>query len=89
MASDIISYFESRHLDNLVVINPDHPSGNYITKEDMLRLVSWTKDKGVRLVQDKSFVDFADEGDSQYLRLAVRNTEDNNELLDVLREELA
>lgn len=50
MASDIISYFESRHLDNLVVITPDHPSGNYITKEDMLRLVSWTKDKGVRLV---------------------------------------
>lgn len=55
----------------------------------MLRLVSWTKDKGARLVLDESFVDFADEGDSHFLRLAVRNTEDNNKLLDALREELA
>ena len=44
--------------------NPDNPSGNYIPKADLLRLVEWSREKGIRLVIDESFVDFAEEENS-------------------------
>ena len=43
---------------NNVVINPDNPSGNYIPKKDVLRLIDWAGNKGIRLIIDESFVDF-------------------------------
>lgn len=58
---DIISYFEDKPIDHLLIVNPDNPSGNYITKAGLMKLISWTKDKGIDLVVDESFVDFADE----------------------------
>lgn len=63
-ADDLIVYFTDNPVDNLVVINPDNPSGNYISKKDMLRVVSWAGNKGIKLIIDESFVDFADEEDS-------------------------
>ncbi len=63
-ADDLMSFFGDNKVDNLIVINPDNPSGNYIPRSDMLRLVSWSKDMGIKLVVDESFVDFADEEDS-------------------------
>lgn len=46
-------------VDSLVLINPDNPSGNFITKEDMLELVRECGRRGKRLLVDESFVDFA------------------------------
>jgi len=57
---DLMSFFGDKPIDALVLINPDNPSGNYIDKKDVLRLVEWTGEKQVRLVLDESFVDFAD-----------------------------
>lgn len=62
--SDIIEYFEDKMLDNLIVINPDNPSGNYISKSEMLRLLDWTKDRQIHLIVDESFADFATEEDN-------------------------
>lgn len=59
-ADDIMNFFGENPVKNLVLINPDNPSGNYIKKEDVLRLLSWCKDSGTRLILDESFVDFAD-----------------------------
>ena len=58
---DVMSYFSAHHVDSLLIINPDNPSGNYIPYDDVLRLASWASDLGVRLVVDESFVDFASE----------------------------
>ena len=63
-ADDLMAFFGDKVIDNLVVVNPDNPSGNYIPKADVLRLVEWSKTKGIRLIMDESFVDFADEEDS-------------------------
>jgi histidinol-phosphate/aromatic aminotransferase/cobyric acid decarboxylase-like protein len=63
-ADDLIAFFGEHKVDNLIVINPDNPSGNYIPKTDLLRLIDWSKNVGMRLVVDESFVDFADELDS-------------------------
>lgn len=63
-ADDIIAYFGEHEIENLIIVNPDNPSGNYIPKADILRLIAWSSENGIRLVIDESFVDFADEGDS-------------------------
>ncbi len=58
-AGDVMSYFEDKTIDTLLLINPDNPSGNYIPFNDLLRLIEWTKKKNIRFVVDESFVDFA------------------------------
>lgn len=58
---DLMAYFGEHKVDTLIVINPDNPSGNYITKTDLLRLIAWSRDQDMNLVIDESFVDFADE----------------------------
>ena len=60
-ADDLIEFFNDNRVDNLIVINPDNPSGNYIPKADLLRLIEWSKGQGVKLIVDESFADFADE----------------------------
>ena len=60
-AEDIMSFFDAKDIQNLVLINPDNPSGNYIPQMKLLNLIAWSKKKGIKLVIDESFVDFADE----------------------------
>lgn len=62
--NDIIEFFGDKRIDNLVVVNPDNPTGNYIPKARLLKLIEWCGEQGIRLVIDESFVDFADEEDS-------------------------
>ena len=59
-AEDLMRFYEDKEIDTMLLINPDNPSGNYISFNDLLRLVAWTKEKGIRFVVDESFVDFAD-----------------------------
>lgn len=63
-AEDLMTYFDNKDITALVVVNPDNPSGNYICKAGLLKLIEWAKAKGVRLLIDESFVDFAEEADS-------------------------
>lgn len=60
-ADDVISFFCNKQIDTLLLINPDNPSGNYIPRKDILRLIQWTKENDIRFILDESFVDFADE----------------------------
>lgn len=66
-ADDIMAFFTENKVDNVVIINPDNPSGNFISKADMLRLVEWGKTNSVNIVLDESFIDFADDPDSSLL----------------------
>lgn len=70
-ADDLMTFFADKEIDNLVVVNPDNPSGNYIPKADVLRLVEWSKGKGIKLVIDESFVDFADEENSSIIEQEI------------------
>lgn len=60
-ADDLMRFFGAHRVDSLVLINPDNPSGNYIKRADVLRLAAWAQEKGIQLIVDESFVDFADE----------------------------
>ena len=58
-ADDLITFFADKHLTMLLLINPDNPSGNYIPRSEVLRLLAWCEQRCVRLLVDESFVDFA------------------------------
>jgi len=63
-AGDLVDFFGNKSINALVLINPDNPSGNYIPHRDVLKLAEWSKDRGIRLIVDESFVDFADMSDT-------------------------
>ena len=58
---ELMAYFEVHPVENLLLINPDNPSGNYIKYSDLLRLIDWAGTRGCRLVIDESFADFSEE----------------------------
>ncbi len=62
--NDIMDYFEGTAISTLILINPDNPSGNYIKKTEVLRLVKWCSERKIRIIVDESFVDFAEEENS-------------------------
>ena len=80
-ADDLMAFFGDKDIRQLMVINPDNPSGNFIPKADVLRLAQWCEERNIRLVVDESFVDFSrdyatnsllsDETLEQYPHMAV------------------
>lgn len=59
-ADQLMEYFDDKDINTLLVVNPDNPSGNFIPKADVLRLCVWSRNKGIRLIIDESFVDFSE-----------------------------
>ncbi|MGM9741628.1 MAG: aminotransferase class I/II-fold pyridoxal phosphate-dependent enzyme [Candidatus Cryptobacteroides sp.] len=59
-AGDLKEFFGRNPADNILVINPDNPSGNFIPVADLLSLAEWCGESGTRLIVDESFVDFSD-----------------------------
>ena len=57
---DVISFFENKGISTLVLINPDNPSGNLISENEVLSLLNWARDNEILLIVDESFIDFAD-----------------------------
>ena len=70
-ADDIMHFFSDKDMQCLVIINPDNPSGNYIPKTDLLRLINWSKRIGIKLIIDESFVDFAEEEESSIIEQGI------------------
>ena len=58
-ADDLMNFFVDKEIRQLMLINPDNPSGNFIPKIDVLRLAQWCEERNIRLVVDESFVDFS------------------------------
>ncbi|MCQ2194169.1 MAG: aminotransferase class I/II-fold pyridoxal phosphate-dependent enzyme [Paludibacteraceae bacterium] len=59
-ANDLIDFFGKNPVENLLIINPDNPSGNYLSKSEILKLADWCKSKEIRLIVDISFIDFSE-----------------------------
>ena len=81
-AEDIIEFFSDKDINNLIVINPDNPSGNYIPKADLLKLIEWSANRKIKLIIDESFADFSDELDNT---LIVQDILNNNPHLFVMK----
>ena len=66
-AKNLMDFYEDKDIEVLALINPDYPSGNYIRREDVLKLSEWCEKKNIRFVVDESFVDFVDEEETTTL----------------------
>lgn len=58
---DLIDFYSDKKISTLILVNPDNPTGNYITKDGLETLIQWCKREDIRLVVDESFLDFAEE----------------------------
>lgn len=76
-AADIAEFFEGRDIDCLIIVNPDNPSGNYIPFDDLTALIDRVTARGIKLVIDESFADFADEPDNTLIRRDILKKYDN------------
>lgn len=58
---DLTAFFGKKEnaVDYLILINPDNPSGNWLSREELLFLISWCRQKNTGLILDESFSDFA------------------------------
>lgn len=50
----------SKDIEQLILINPDNPSGHFINKNDIFKLLDYFKANNKILILDESFVDFTD-----------------------------
>ena len=66
-ANDLIEFYGAHHVDSLILVNPDNPSGNFIPKKDLLLLAEWCEKQHTRLIVDESFVDFSKGWDNNTL----------------------
>ena len=73
-ADDVISYFSEHKVRSLFLIKPDNPSGNYISRENILKIASWAEKENIRLVVDESFADFSDEERNSIIEEEVLQT---------------
>ena len=76
-AEDLKTFFANKDISALLLVNPDNPSGNFISKSEVLNLADWARERKIRLVVDESFVDFAIGDDNTLLR---------NDILDAFPE---
>ncbi|MDQ7045003.1 MAG: aminotransferase class I/II-fold pyridoxal phosphate-dependent enzyme [Sulfurimonas sp.] len=59
--SDILEL--AKKCDNVLLINPDNPSGNFIPKKDLLEIVDKLQKMNKNFILDESFVDFSSKGE--------------------------
>ena len=59
-ADDILSVVKKEKVQTVLLINPDNPSGSFIDKKSILKLLKELKALDVKLIFDESFIDFAD-----------------------------
>lgn len=48
-------------IDNLVLINPDNPTGNFLNKNDIIEIIEKCCKENKKIIFDESFIDFSDE----------------------------
>ncbi|MCI8314690.1 MAG: aminotransferase class I/II-fold pyridoxal phosphate-dependent enzyme [Lachnospiraceae bacterium] len=76
-AQDLIDFYDKSDISNLVIVNPDNPSGNYIPKKEIINLLKWAKQKEINLIIDESFVDFADEENASIIEQTILDDNPN------------
>lgn len=70
-ADDVMRFFQDKDIRNLVIVNPDNPSGNYICEKDIRRLADWAEQEEISLILDESFVDFVDGEEGSIVRQEI------------------
>lgn len=59
-ADELITHFTGSGISTLLLVNPGNPTGTLLPDADVRKLCAWTREQGIRLLADESFIDFAD-----------------------------
>jgi histidinol-phosphate/aromatic aminotransferase/cobyric acid decarboxylase-like protein/choline kinase len=59
-AGDLADFCAARGIATLILINPDNPTGHFLPRPDVLKLLTRLAAMNVRLIYDESFADFVD-----------------------------
>ena len=59
-AQDVMAFFDKNPVDTIILVNPDNPSGNFLSCAELKKIVSWAKKTRRQLLIDESFIDFAE-----------------------------
>lgn len=71
---DILRTVDNEKANNVLLINPDNPTGHFLKQEDVLKLLDELKKRDVKLIFDESFIDFAEK--------EIRYTLINDEIIE-------
>ena len=77
---DLIAFYTGKGISSLLLINPDNPSGNFISMAGLQKLLAWSKTQQIQLIVDESFVDFSDDFEHNTL-LRNETLADNSQLV--------
>lgn len=73
----------SKDINALVLINPDNPSGHFLLKEDIFKLLNFLRENNKYLILDESFVDFS--GENKWFSMIQPNILDEYKNLIVIK----
>lgn len=73
-AQDLMDFYDNKPINQLLLINPDNPSGNFIPINQIHKLLEWCTLRNIRLILDESFIDFSTP--------ALKNSFLSNEILE-------
>jgi histidinol-phosphate/aromatic aminotransferase/cobyric acid decarboxylase-like protein/choline kinase len=59
-SKDILKVAEQENVQQVLLINPDNPSGHFMSKNDVLSLCASLRKSNSTLIFDESFIDFAE-----------------------------
>jgi histidinol-phosphate/aromatic aminotransferase/cobyric acid decarboxylase-like protein/GTP:adenosylcobinamide-phosphate guanylyltransferase len=80
---DLIAFYTGKGISSLLLINPDNPSGNFISMAGLQKLLAWSETQQIQLIVDESFVDFSD--DFEHNTLLCNETLADNPQLVVMK----
>lgn len=56
--------FDMKDIDLVIICSPNNPTGQYLKKKDLLKVLMYLKRKNTKLMIDESFLDFVNEEES-------------------------
>ena len=59
-ANAILQTVDSQKVNNVLLINPDNPTGHFLNKDEVFYLLDELLKRNARLIFDESFIDFAE-----------------------------
>lgn len=66
-AGKLIKYFTENPVENLVLIEPDNPTGYRMENAEIKKVLTWCRCQNITVILDESFSDFAEEENSSML----------------------
>lgn len=68
--ANIIEQAQTEHVQSIVICNPNNPTGFYLPRSEMRKLINFCQQQKITLVVDEAFIDFISESESVIAELA-------------------